>query len=267
MIVGPTAPGWSRQRWLAVIVFIFAAQTGLIFWLSDRTPMTRRTPAFAPTFQPAPRSQAELIAIQNPTLFALPQPESFSGLALARQNSDLHSILNRSFEWTTPPALLDLTRAQLDNSFDLLLQQHRPVSRHGLALGSPELTLPIIESLPGAPQTSQLHLTGALAQRQLLARPALPGFAATDLLSNTVVRLAVSPEGLALSSVLSSKSGSTAADTYAMNLARTLRFAPRNPGALPSQAPQPGATDWGTIVFEWAALPITSTNTPAAGGP
>lgn len=258
---------WSRQRWMVAILLIFASQVGLIFWLSDSTPTTRRQPAFAPTFQPAPRSQAELIAIQNPTLFALPQPESFSGLALARQNRDLHSILNRSFQWTNLPALLELTRSQLDNSFDLLMQQHRPVFRHRLPLATPELTLPMAEPLPGGPQASQLHLTGTLAQRQLLARPALPGFAATDLLSNTVVRLAVSPEGLAISSVLSAKSGSVAADTYALDLARSLRFASKNPGAEPSEAPQPGELDWGTIVFEWAALPITSTNAPPAGLP
>ena len=267
MTDGATASGWSRQRWLAAIFLVFGGQIGLIFWLSDRAPITPRVPAFAPTFQPAPRSQAELIAIQNPTLFALPQPESFSGLALARQNSDLHSILNRSFEWTSLPAWLTLTRAQLDASFDLLVQQHRPAFRHGLALGAPELTLPIAEPLPGGPQRSQLRFAGALAQRQLLAPPSLPGFAAADLLSNTVVRLAVSPEGLALSSVLSEKSGSSAADAYAMNLARMLRFAPKNAGALPSKEPELGATDWGTAVFEWAALPITSTNTPGASAP
>ncbi len=267
MTAGTTAPGWSRQRWLAVILLVFGVQAGLIFWLSDRSPMTPRVPAFAPTFQPAPRSQAELIAIQNPTLFALPQPESFSGLALARQNSDLHGMLNRSFEWSSTNAWLTLTRAQLDSSFDLLMQQHRPAFRHGLALGTPELTLPLTEPLPGGPQTSQLRLTGTLEHRALLARPALPGFAATDLLSNTVVRLAVSPEGLPISSVLSAKSGSIEADSFAMNLARTLRFAPKHPGALPSKEPQPGETDWGTVVFEWASLPITSTNTPGASVP
>jgi hypothetical protein len=72
---------WARRRWWVVIALVFGAQLGLIFWLSERTPARPRPPAAAPALRllTGPAS-VEWLALNDPTLFALPHLLNFSGL-------------------------------------------------------------------------------------------------------------------------------------------------------------------------------------------
>ncbi len=255
-----TPPRWSARRWLGMILMVFALQLGLVFWLSDRAPAVRRVPAPGLSFRPAPASEAEFIALRNPTLFALPQPESFSGLAWLKRPA----LPVRFFEWSAPPAWLPLTAAQLDAAFARLLLQHQPAPPPAATRVAPDLTFPVADPIPPGPVTSQFRLSGDLSHRPLLTKPSLQAFPHTDLLSNSVVRMALGADGRPVSLAVIAKSGSADADQQAMQQSRALRFAPREPHPG-SPAPNPlSSLDWGEITFEWATLPMNPTNLPTA---
>jgi hypothetical protein len=99
----------------------------------------------------------------------------------------------------------------------------------------------------------------------MLAPPALKSWPASDLLTNSEVRVAVDPDGYVMSAVLLSRSGLPEADIKAFELAKSTRFQPlrkRKPGELP--AADEGDFDVGTLIFQWHTVPEPGTNSPPA---
>src|SRR5437899_11204035 len=69
---------WPRRRWWLLIALIFAGQLVFIFGLSDRNPLKVRRPASAPILVLGSATPTELLALSDPTLFALPHRQGFS---------------------------------------------------------------------------------------------------------------------------------------------------------------------------------------------
>ena len=98
---GPKLPGqdgWPRHRWGMLIALVFAAHVGLIFAFGDRRPIVPRPPGPAPEWRLAMGSN-ELLALHDPTLFALPHPKGFAAAAWR----EVSQIGFPPFRWTESP--------------------------------------------------------------------------------------------------------------------------------------------------------------------
>lgn len=246
-VIEPRA--WSpARRWLWILL-VFAAHLGLIFALGNRQPVRPRPPAPAPSLSLAPDA-SEWLALNDPTLFALPHRQGFAGAAWLK----IHTNEILPFRWTEPPRLLPLPVADLGMTFAQFMRTNVFVSRQFESKPVPDLPLPVaLEFAVAPPASSTLRVAGDLVDRRLLNPPQLQTWPALDLLTNTVVRVLVRAEGNVFSHTLLATSGSKPADQRALDVSRAARFEPLR-GASP-------ALTVGALIFEWHTEPLT--NPPA----
>ncbi len=253
---------WPRRRRWIFVALTFSIQLGLIFWLSDRSPIPPRRAAMFPALQLAGSASAELLALNDPTLFVLPHRQGFSGLAWL----GIPRPPFRSFDWSEEPRWLQFPVQSPGAVFDRVIESDNFSLRSTLARPEPEPTLP--ESLPLAagPTQSMLRLEGGLAGRRLIKPIELPSRPYKDLLTNSVVQVVVDAEGRPVSvPVLLSSSGYPQADEDALQQTRTARFesASRNgPGTTPNPLAD---LSWGKLIFVWHTLPMPPTNAVPSG--
>jgi hypothetical protein len=242
-----------NTRWLTWVGLVFAIQLAIIVWCSDYAKPSVRKPAPAPMLSLASPRSSELLALRDPTLFALPHFRGFSGGAWLKQPT----APERSFEWTEEPRWLAmepqtvprLPATKLDdlNAFEVV--------NHS----TPEASSLIFSAPPQFPQNSTMKINGALSRRKLLTSPALPSWASTNLLTNTVIRVLVDDEGLPRSQTLLIRSGALQADDYALKTARALHFEPAVPPQAGKGSPESIFT-WGELVFQWHGTPLSGAN-------
>src|SRR6185369_5213127 len=104
--------GWSPARRWTLIAVVFGAHLGLIFALSDRKPVVPRAPAPTLRVRLAPE-WSELLALTDPTLFALPQRRGYTGAGWL----EIPQVQFQPFRWTEPPRLLPLRSEALGVAF------------------------------------------------------------------------------------------------------------------------------------------------------
>ena len=248
-------PGsWSRSRWTFVIALIFALHIGFIFAFGNRKPIKPRQPIFAPELSLAVGDD-ELLRLEDPTLFALPHVEGFSGAAWLQA---LHKQ-PEPFSWSEPPRWLPMSLERLGAAFTQFMRTNQFATYTPELKPPPQLTVPVMAPIEtAASRNSTLQIEGELTSRKLLNPPSLPPQPGADLLTNTVVRVLVDNAGKVFSAVLLQPgSGSQDADRYAYGIAQSARFAP-----LPDN--DTGVINWteGRLVFEWRTIPVTQTNLP-----
>lgn len=236
--------GWGRGRLVAIALLVAAIQVGLVYWLSDNRPVRERIPSVAPLLQIAGPGSSELRALLDPTLFALPHVQSFSGMAWLRHEKPVY----RPFQYSEPPKWLALDVQQLAKTASAAAEEE-PAATLSLPRTRPEMTLPA--PMPSSiPSTTRWYLADDLARRQLLTQVPTPSFRNPELLTNSVVQLVVTSEGRPASVTLLSSSGLPAADKQALETATRMRFAPLENG-------KPALT-WGKLIMEWHTLPGTN---------
>ncbi|MEI8043829.1 MAG: energy transducer TonB [Verrucomicrobiota bacterium] len=252
---------WRRRRWWITVALVLGTQISLIFWLSEKAVPPPRRVRSAPRLSVAGSTAADLVALSDPTLFALPHRQGFSGLAWLKITQPPF----RSFDWPLNPRWLELSVRQLGATFDRTVESDGFNPPASPARPEPEFTIAAPAPLPAAPACSSPRLEGGLSGRRLLAPLELPPMRHTDLLTDSVVQIVVNPEGrLVTVPVLLSSSGSKEADARALRIAGTARVDPIIGGG-PRPAVNPTAQlAWGSMVFEWLTLPVATTNTPAA---
>jgi hypothetical protein len=251
---------WPRRRWWGLVSLIFGVQFGLIFWLGDTTPIRPRPAAPGFTFKLAGSAAAELLALNDPTLFALPHRQGSAGPPSLRTSPPE----SPSFQWPEPTNALLPAVGQLGTVFNRFIETNEFNSLPLPANPMPALTLPHLPPLAISAEQSTLLLEGDLARRRLITPLPLCSWPNPDLLTNSVVRIAVDAEGRPVSPTLLLGSGSREADLYALEQARAARFEPvrRNPAET---ALNPAADlSWGTMIFRWHTLPPPPANTPSA---
>lgn len=244
---------WSRAQWIIGIGIAFAAHVGLIFAFGNRTPIVPRAVVNAPSVQLS-SGRTELQSLDDPTLFALPHARGFAASSWRPRPR----IEFAPFRWTESPQLMALPVAELGNAFVRYSQSNAVARLEFETLPPAQLT-----RVEGSARTttlkqqSSVRVSPRLANRRWLNQPAvLASFPAPDLLTNSVVRVVVEPEGQVFSPVLMPPgSGSKAADQLALELARAARFAP-----LPLET---GELTVGALVFEWHTVPLPVTNAPS----
>jgi TonB family protein len=238
------AGGWSRRRWLTLIALVFAAQVGFIFALGERHFAPPRIAAHVPALKLADNSD-ELIALDNPTLFALPNAGNFK--------SGFHLVAPPSpFRWTEAPQWLPPVAESFGAIFTRFMQTNRFAAPSLDFKPQPELSEPTlpVESAPAPDST--LQITGDLAQRRLLAEINLPSLPCGDVLRPGKVQALVDAAGSVISVALLESSGLELADSNALTIARTARFAPSSRLTV------------GQMIFNWRTVPPPATNSPAS---
>jgi TonB family protein len=244
-----------------MVGLIFGTQLALIFWLGDTSQIRPRPAAPALTLRLAGSAAAELLALHDPTLFALPHPQGSPERAWPRTpRSESHS-----FSWPAPTnyplQAIDQLGAAFNqfvetNSFSPLPPPDKPL---------PELTLPELPRLGVAAEHSTVQLEGDLARRRLLTPVELGSKDNPDLLANSVVQVVVGAEGSPLSAILLSGSGSKAADQQALEQASAARFEPVERNAAGTALNPAAQLTWGRMIFKWHTRPSPPTSTPTTG--
>jgi len=256
---------WPRAaRWWILVALALAAHVGLILWLGDRSPIRPRPAAPTSTLQLTPAAARQMLALTDPTLFALPHREGFSGPAW------LTFLPQRvqPFLWTEPPCWLSPESQQL-GTIELAAARESVDSESTPVVAPPEpaLYLPIEEKSNPFPEHSKLRVTGELARRRLLTPLEPPPWPHSDLLTDTVVQLVVGPDGIPVSTpTLLARSGNPEADRYALEKSGTARFEALEPSDAVTATNPVARLMWGQFVFAWHTLPLPATNKPAAPG-
>jgi hypothetical protein len=250
----PGEKRWTRSRWLTLVVLVFAAHVGLVFAFGARKPIVPRPAARGPTLE-LTGDPGEWLALNDPTLFAVPHPRDFASVLRVQTSA----FRQPSFRRTEPPGWLSLSAGTLGAVFTEFMQTNRFA---GLALQlKPPLTLsaPALPIEPVLPQASTLQFADGLAQRPLLTPMNLPSWPYADVIAPSCVQVLVNAAGEVVSTTLlpldnrsEAASRYDAADQRALDLARTARFAP---------APR---LTIGRLIFNWHTVPPPATNAPAS---
>jgi hypothetical protein len=264
MAMNATSAGprpWSRSRWFISILMVFAAQVGLLFALRSRTPMVPPAPAPALSISVA-TEPAEILALNDPTLFLLPHREGFSGEAW-RKTPRLEF---QPADWSERPRLLPWTGQPPGGDFAISIRSNAVTAFQAFAIPDPGLEPEYSPEDPLA-TNSTVRIEGALKERRLVAPFTLRSWPNKDLLTNSVVQVQVDARGDVFSAVLLAPPASprSDADQLALNLVKKARFEPVQPvgpGRMKSSAPE---LTTGTIIFQWQSLPLPPTNSPAVG--
>lgn len=271
---------WSAARWWALVGLVLVTQFGLIFWLgkphsvaparTDSVPVLELScgagsgvdhwtwnGSVDPASALSNLTPAQVMALADPTLLALPHWEGFSGPAWLIFTNQAFP----SFEWSEASRWLELGEEQLGSGFKDFMATNQFDALPSLEQQKLALSLPAFEQAELPPAHSRLWLAGGLAGRRLLLSPDLPPWPSAEILTNTVVQLLVAADGTPVStSLLKTRVAPNQADDYALREARKIRFEPINV-ADPSD-PMAGLT-WGQLVFEWHTLPLPPTNNAA----
>jgi hypothetical protein len=245
---------WSHQRWLALVALIFAAHIALIFLFGEKKQVAARAVVNAPTLKLANDSD-ELLALNEPALFALPNPKDFASAVWLK----MPDVKQPSFRWTEPPRWLPLPAENLGATFQEFMQTNFFAAYQFHFKPQPELSEPVLPVQPALAQNSTLQIEGALAQQRLLNEINLPSLPYNDVIAPSKVQMLVDGAGNVVSAVLLPSENSLealshydVADQHALEIARTMRFEP---------APR---LTFGKLIFNWHTVPLATTNSPAA---
>lgn len=254
MIIIPAEPRrWSPVRWGVSVALVFVLQIALIFWLENRAPIVPRQVADAAPARLAVTTADGLLALENPTLFALPNRQGFSGQAWL-------TVQPKQFPaptWSEPVQWLSLPAQELGSEFRHFVETNPAPAFSTIIMPEPEWTAPASFSAPSQPAPSRLRLEGGLARRPMVSPlPKLPAWTNADFLTNTVVQLLVNAQGQPVSAVLLPPgSGLSRADHWALAAARAVRFEPDHAAVLNQERDPLAGLTIGTMVFEWKTVP------------
>lgn len=247
---------WKAQHWLAALASIFLLQFLFIYYLSARSHSSARslsTP-FLLQISSAPWTEAgfsKVFLTSDPALFALPGAHGFSGAAWLKDPVRSYDAENL-FEQKEAPFWLTLNVGQLGNRLNQFVRTNNVTPLLRTEDSAPKIQTRFLAVAGETKTNSQLRVEGQLATRPLLSSHELDSLPHTNILSNSVVQVAVNQNGMVLSPRLLSKSGSEKADRLALEAARQFQFA---------QDIRPIV--WGNLIFDWHTLPVEATNATA----
>lgn len=260
----PEPAVWSRGRVWSAVFLVIVAQLAVIFWSSERRSAVTRQPGTTTSFSLVADARAgtplaELLDLDDPTLFALPHARGFSGGAWMKAPTFRH----RSEDWTEPPRFFALPVDELGTAFAEFVDTNVVGATVLSDKPAPRLSEVVASPVP-LPTRSAIRLADGLAGRAIASAPDVPAIRHTDILAATVVEVSVKPSGFVFSATVFSSSGSKMADQTALDLARAIRFKPIAKTDTVS-SDDPVALNWGKIVFQWLTSETPATNNPVTG--
>jgi hypothetical protein len=250
----PSGEGWPFSRWLILIALVCAAHVALLYMFGARNQIVPRTATDAPTLKLAD-SLDEFLALNDPTLFALPHPGDF----VTAMWSQAPVGKRPAFHWPESSRWLPLSTNELMTVFNRFMQTNQ-VAGFALQLKPPvRLSAPAQPLEPAFARVSTVRVAGDLTQRRLLTPMNLPPWPYADVIAPSKVQVLVNEAGGVVSAIvlppnnsLEALSHHPDADQRALELARATRFAP---------APR---LTIGQMIFAWHTVPPPATNSPAA---
>jgi len=229
---------WSTPRRITIIALVAAVQIALIFVFGEKQAIHPRAALHVPTLKLADNT-GEQIALNDPTLFVLPNPKDFASAIWLKREAQAPPI----FRWTESPRWLPLNTNSLGGVFGDFM-------KYGFSAGhaydyKPEaiFTTPTLPVLSARIPNSTMLTTGELAQRQLPCSISLTNWPYAEVLAPCVVQILVDPAGNVVSWVLLKSSNYKNADDKALELASTQRYTPST------------HLTFGRIIFNWQTVP------------
>jgi hypothetical protein len=252
------AKGWPFKRIVILTLLVFVVQGALVIILGEKKSAPVRTAVNAPHFQLADDSSG-LIALDDPTLFALPHTNNFGASIWLGSPT----ITTPSFAYTEPLKELPLDSASLAMNLRVFLTTNDNATALPAFKPEPELSAPepILTAALNGKTTMQIR--GELARRPLMPQPELswitnlPSLTNSDWVDHTHVQVVVNAAGDVVSAITIPSSSlvqvpvDTGGNQEAEALARKLRFAA---AASPVM--------FGQIIFNWHTV-VTNGLSPA----
>ena len=246
---------WPRSRWLLAVLTVLLSQALGIFVLGGRALVLARRPTTLPSLQLSVAEPSGLLALSDPTLFALPHRQGFAGTAwLTIPDGEFQAP-----EWSELPRWLPVSAQALGTDFERFARTNERSTFSPISIPDLEWINPDILPPSTALTESRIQIGGGLAGRRLLLPTKLPSQRADELLADSVVQVLVDSHGRVFSAVVLS-GNSSKADQLAQELAQSARFEPLQDDASSSRAGK-GSLTMGTMTFVWKTLPTT--NAPA----
>jgi hypothetical protein len=223
--------GWSRQRWLILITLVFAMHVAFIFIFGAKKQIVPRTLQNVPQLQLADNN--ELIALDDPTLFALPNAKDFAAAVWLKP----HTNAPPDFRWTESPRWLPLAAGELGATFAQFMQTNQ-FAAFQLDFKPPlQLSEPVLPVEPAFTQISTLQIADDLAQRRLLNQLDLPSWPYANVIAPSKVQVLVDAAGNVVSTLLlPPDNGFSAADFYDAADQRALELAKHRCVSRPRRA-------------------------------
>jgi hypothetical protein len=249
---------WTARRWWTLVVLVFLVQIALVVALGAKKLDPARIVAGVP-FLRLVAATNELIALNDPTLFALPQNRDFAA-AIRNQPPADPSRTHPLSRWPEPSGELPFTTGRMGNDFVRFMQTNQFADWSLDFKPRPPAPPPVPPPSPLPPRPSSLRLRGELAQRVLLAPSplVLTNWPSADVVAPSKVQVLVTPAGQVFSAVLlppdyglETDLHDERADQLALTLARAARFAPADHATV------------GQMIFNWQTVPLPATNAPA----
>lgn len=247
--VMPPESGWSWKKICFLIALAFVAHLTFIFVFGAKKTPGPKAVGKVPHFQFANQA-GEWIALDDPTLFALPHVEDFAP-AVWR-----NTPTNRPppFRWTEAPSFLAPAVEALGLAFGALMQSNQIAALPLNFKPEPKMTIANFSVESMLPKNSTLEIAGDIVQRKLLTPASVPTLAYPDVIAPSKIQILVDATGKVISAVslpsdnpLESADRADIGESNALNIARSLRF-----------TPMPGVT-FGQLIFNWHTVP---TNAP-----
>jgi hypothetical protein len=257
---------WTWTRWVTLIALVFVLHVALIFIFGRRKPAAPAPVKNAPSLALTQESGG-WIALNNATLFGLPNQDSFAGSMW----TPLPPLAIRQQDWTEKPHWLTETNplsvAELVTPLKQFVQTNQFTSIHVEFTRPPALTVPALPIESPFTPDSTLQIEGDLAKRQLLTPIHPPLLSSTDVIVPSKVQVLVDGAGNVISAALLPSENfletSTPADSdashqagaRALELARSARFAPlaSDTGTLVSNPTS--RLSVGLLIFNWQTAP------------
>jgi hypothetical protein len=243
---------WTARRWWTFAILILLAHVILVVVFGAKKLKPVHLVTNVPVLKLAP-AHDEFMVLNDPTLFAQPQPYDFSA-AIRLQTP---AVPTNSFRWTEPPRWLTLNPDNLGRTFSRFMQTNQPVTWSLDFKPAPKYSEPEVPALTAPAPASTLRLRGELTGRTLLNPPALNTWPEPDVIAPSKVQVLVNAAGQVISAVLlppdqgyETATHDDQADQTALNLARAARFAPADQFTV------------GQMVFNWQVVPAPVVTTP-----
>jgi hypothetical protein len=248
----PQNSGGLQKKFLLLVVLAIAAHLTLIFVFGAKKQIAPRPPVNVPQLQFANNAD-ELVELDNPALFALPNAHDFSSAIWQSPPG----LAQPRFRYHEEPRWLPLAPENLGATFAQFVQTNQ-FGRFSLDFKpGPLFATPAADLTADLPRSSTLNIAGELARRKLISSPALLSLPLNDIIAPSKVQLMVDRIGNVVSAVLLPPENSieaagrdSTADTNAVALALKFKFSP---------GPELTA---GVAIFHWYTIPVISTNPP-----
>lgn len=236
--------GWSGPRIIFFVVLFLAGHLVLIYFLGSKKPIIPRALSNVPQWQLV-NADNELIALNDPTLFALPHANDFA----TRFWNHTPVVPPPDFRWADPPRWLPLNHERLGAAFLEFMQTNPFVEAPLDFKPAPKLDAPALSLATVLPKISTLQISGMLANRRVLTSVLVPTLPYNDVIAPSRIQAVIAPDGNITSVVLLESSGYPEADQQALQLGRAVRFAPAADLVI------------GELIFEWHTV-ATPVNEP-----